>query len=89
MKASKFMMSLSAAVFVGVMYMQIAGACSRMQGGGARNGDAGMHGNLLCGSLCGKTPPGGRGSQGPQGGPRLHGQGGAHCLPRDLMRQIR
>lgn len=31
MKASKFMMSLSAAVFVGVMYMQIAGACSRMQ----------------------------------------------------------
>lgn len=31
MKASKFMMSLSAAVFGGVMYMQIAGACSRMQ----------------------------------------------------------
>ena len=57
MKASKFMMSLSAAVFGGVMYM-------------------------LCGSLCGKTPPGGRGSQGPQGGPCLHGQGGAHCVPR-------
>ena len=68
MKASKFMMSLSAAVFGGVMYM--------------RNGDAGLHGNLLCESLCGKTPPGGRGSQGPQGGPRLHGQGGAHCVPR-------
>ena len=31
MKASKFMMSLSAAVFGGVMYMQIAGACSRTQ----------------------------------------------------------
>ena len=31
MKASKFMMSLSATVFGGVMYMQIAGACSRTQ----------------------------------------------------------
>ena len=31
MKVSKFMMSLSAAVFGGVMYMQLAGACSRMQ----------------------------------------------------------
>ena len=31
MKASKFMMSLSAAVFGGVMYMRVAGACSRTQ----------------------------------------------------------
>lgn len=31
MKTSKFMMTLSAAVFGGVMYMQVAGACSRAQ----------------------------------------------------------
>lgn len=30
-EAAKLMMSLSAAVFGGVMYMQIAGACSRTQ----------------------------------------------------------
>ena len=31
MKASKIMMRLSAAVFGGVMYMHIVGACSRVQ----------------------------------------------------------
>lgn len=82
MKASKFMMSLSAAVFGGVMYMQIAVPAAAWQAAVLGTAMLVCMGNLLCGSLCGKTPPGGRGSQGPQGRPRLHGQGGAHCLPR-------
>lgn len=68
MKASKFMMSLSAAVFVGVMYMQIAGACSRMQA--AVLGTA----MLVCMAICyadlcaAKRRRAAGGSQGPQGG---------------------
>ena len=90
MKASKFMMSLSAAVFGGVMYMQIAGACSRTQA--AVLGTA----MLVCMAICyadlcgGKTPPGGRGSQGFARRPASPWTRRRIIAYRaDLMRQIR
>ncbi|MFQ9975037.1 MAG: hypothetical protein ACLRVN_01480 [Butyricicoccus sp.] len=81
MKASKFMMSLSAAVFGGVMYMQIAGACSRMQA--AVLGTA----MLVCMALlCGSLWQNAAGQQsGPQGGPRPMDKAAHIAYRADLM----
>ena len=95
MKASKFMMSrVRRRCSAGVMYMQYRG-CLQPHAGDAvhRNGDAGaMHGisAMQACSVRQNAAGSGRGSQGPQGGPRLAWTRRAHIAYRaDLMRQIR